>query len=335
MPNMFIAPADSARDRAALERSLINAIERQTVIRHFSDASYPELIEIERRGKGFYAWGLPNNPDHVESWFHMGTGDCLLIGYKGSYRHYAKVLGRYDNARAAEAIWGAADDAEPSRELLFFVSEPIPLSLAFDELQDYLPNDFTAFTQVPGHTIDQIEADFGSVERFVRRRLLNTGAGGPVLDMSGIVQLSERDQSKLKLFDTDSSKDARSRIVDGIVRRRGFPDFRRRLLAAYEFKCAMTGCDAAEALEAAYIIPHKGKYTQHASNGLLLRADVHTLFDLGKIAVDTRSMTVIVADELLDTSYRILSGRPLRYPQQQEQRPATESLDLHRRLAGL
>ena len=82
-------------------------------------------------------------------------------------------------------------------------------------------------------------------------------------------------------------------------------------------------------------MPFRGKYTHHPSNGLLLRADLHSLFDLGKLAVDTRTMAVILAEELLDTSYKILAGRPLRYPKDEEQRPSTEGLDLHRRLAGL
>jgi hypothetical protein len=46
-------------------------------------------------------------------------------------------------------------------------------------------------------------------------------------------------------------------------------------------------------------------------------------------------MTVILADDLVETSYKILSGRPLRYPKEEENRPSTEALDLHRRLSGL
>jgi hypothetical protein len=334
MANIFVAPADSPHDRADLERSVVNAVERQRVIRNFSDATYPELIDIERRGRGFYAWGLPQSPENVERWFAMGVGDIVLIGYKNAYRHYAKVLGRYDNVRAAQAVW-EHDEERAVRELMFFLSEPIPLSLPYGELRDYLDEEPTGFTQVHDDIVDRIEADFGTVDRFVRRRLLNVGAGGPILDMSGIIQLSERDQAQLSAFDTTSSKDARTRVVDGIIRRRGHPAFRKRLLAAYDFRCALTGCDAPEVLEAAYIVPYRGRFTQHPSNGILLRADVHTLFDLGKIAVDTRTMTVVVADDLMETSYRLLAGRPIRYPEEAEQRPSKDSLDLHRRLAGL
>jgi hypothetical protein len=335
MPKLFVAPIENPRAHSDLERSLLNAVERQTVIRSFSDATYPELIEIERRGRGFYAWGLPPGPENIEKWFHMGVGDVILVGYKNNYHHYAKVLGRYENSRAADAIWGQPENGEGSREFLFFLSEPIPLSLPYAELTDYLPARYADFEQLPAATVDRIEADFGSLDRFIRRRLLNTGAGGPILDMSGIIQMSERDQERLKNFDQSSSKEARSSVVDSIIQRRGHPDFRKRLLSAYDFKCAITGSDAVDALEAAYIIPFRGRFTHHPTNGLLLRADIHTLFDLGKIAVDTRTLTVIVSEDLMATNYRILAGRPITYPTQEEHRPSTESLDLHRRLAGL
>lgn len=334
MPKLFVAPAEDARSRKDLERSVIHAIDRQKVIANFSDATYPELIEIERRGRGFYAWGLPNQEEFVEAWFQMAPGDCVLLVYQDTFHHFAKVIGRYNNERAARAIWDTDPD-EPARELLFFLSEPIPLSLPCNQLTDYLPDQYRDFQRVDDKILDRIEADFATVDRFVRRRLLNTGAGGPILDMSGIIQLTERDQEKLRAFKTASSKEARNQVVDAIIRRRGHPEFRKRLLAAYDFKCAVTSCDAPDALEAAYIVPYRGRLTNDPTNGLLLRADIHTLFDLGKIAVDTRNLTVIIADDMLDTNYRILAGRPLRYPKEEAHRPSTDSLDLHRRLAGL
>jgi putative restriction endonuclease len=153
--------------------------------------------------------------------------------------------------------------------------------------------------------------------------------------MSGMIRLSERDMAKLQLLEPQNSKDGRQAVVDTIIKRRGHPGFRQALLDAYEYRCAITNFTAVDALEAAYIVPFRGKSTHHASNGLLLRADVHTLFDLGKIAIDTKTMSVVICDDLLETSYRILAGRPLRYPRDESQRPSPEALDLHRRLAGL
>ena len=261
------------------------------------------------------------------------TSSCLAI--RGQYRHYGKVLGRYQNIRAAHAIWGENAGAEDVREHLFFLTEPISLGLSHEHLNDYLDAERDGFHGLSDEEMAQIDADFDSIEQFLRRRLLNTEVGGPVLDMSGIVRLSEREQARLRTFDAESSKDGRAKTVDTIIKRRGEPTFRHKLLAAYDYHCAFTGCNAPDALEAAYIVPYRGEYTHDVSNGLLLRADLHALFDLGKIAVDTRTMTIIMTDELLNSSYRILVNRPLHCPQEQTMRPSTEGLDLHRRLSGL
>ena len=56
----------------------------------------------------------------------------------------------------------------------------------------------------------------------------------------------------------------------------------------YEGKCAVTGCDVPDVLQAAHIFPYMGPETNHPSNGLL-RADIHTLFDLGLIELSQRA----------------------------------------------
>lgn len=335
MPRIFVAGADSPRARNDAEKSVSHPIDRHIVIGNFSDSTYPELIEIERHGHGFFAWGLPPRESHIENWFLMAKGDFVLIGYKGAYRHYARVLGRYHNERAARAFWGSDVADEDLRQYLFFLSEPIPLGQPYDALADYLPDHFSEFDRISDDTVHRVESEFGSVERFVRRRLLNSTAGGPMLDISGMIQLSERELARLQTFDPDSGKAGRNQVIESIIRRRGHPMFRQQLLAAYDYRCAITNCNAIDALEATYIIPYRGKSTHHPSNGLLLRADLHTLFDLGKMAIETRGMTLTLADDLMESSYKILAGRPLRFPRNAEQRPSTEALDLHRRLAGL
>lgn len=55
---------------------------------------------------------------------------------------------------------------------------------------------------------------------------------------------------------------------------------------AYERRCAVTGCTVEAVLEAAHISPYRGDHTNDVTNGLLLRADIHTMFDCGLIKVD-------------------------------------------------
>jgi hypothetical protein len=130
-------------------------------------------------------------------------------------------------------------------------------------------------------------------------------------------------------FNPKDNRDARERIAASIAYRRGQPKFRTGLLSVYEGRCAITGCDVKETLEAAHIIPYKGDHTNTLANGLLLRADIHTLFDLGLIAIDTTTMTVILAATLANTEYGTLNGAELKAKPQALQR-IKAALDEHR-----
>lgn len=111
-----------------------------------------------------------------------------------------------------------------------------------------------------------------------------------------------------------------------ILERRGQADFRAKLVEAYGCRCAITECDAESALEAAHIIPYAETRSHDTGNGLLLRADAHTLFDLNLLLVDPDNMSVLLADELRDTTYGEFHGRRLRLPTRNEDRPRKELL---------
>ena len=106
-------------------------------------------------------------------------------------------------------------------------------------------------------------------------------------------------------------------------------------MKAYNGRCAMSDCDCTEALEAAHIHPYRGRETNHVANGLLLRADLHTLFDLGRIGVNPKDYTIIVSDALRKTVYGRLHGKPLKLPKYSTLRPDLKVLKRHRSDAGL
>lgn len=131
-------------------------------------------------------------------------------------------------------------------------------------------------------------------------------------------------------FDPSAVRDDRLKVVAQVHRRQGGPRFRRALLQAYRGRCAMTEYDAEPALEAAHIIPYRGPQTNHPANGLLLRADMHDLFDLGLVAVETDTMRVRLANELAGTKYEPYEGKKLIMPDDDLIRPSIEALDMHR-----
>src|SRR4051812_2738126 len=117
--------------------------------------------------------------------------------------------------------------------------------------------------------------------------------------------------------------------------RRGQRAFRNALLDAYGNRCAVTGCDVRDLLEAAHIVPYQGPDTNHAQNGLLLRSDLHTLFDCGLIAVDVATMTVVISPKLGASSYRVLAGRKLRPALNAASAPSRDALLVHRRASEI
>lgn len=94
--------------------------------------------------------------------------------------------------------------------------------------------------------------------------------------------------------------------------RLGQAAFRRQLLAKNGAVCAFTGKTPAAALEAAHLYSYAKAGEHHEDGGFLLRRDLHTLFDLGHIAVHPDTLTINITTSLADYPvYRELSGRLL------------------------
>jgi hypothetical protein len=132
------------------------------------------------------------------------------------------------------------------------------------------------------------------------------------------------------IIDAVSDEDARTKVLASIYRRRGQQAFRLALLDAYSRRCAITGCTAVDVLEAAHIKPYRGDHTNVLTNGLLLRADVHTLFDLNLIALED-SGKVVVSSKLDTTEYSKLAGTTAHLPMAARVRPLPSLLKSHRR----
>src|SRR5690606_23410684 len=95
---------------------------------------------------------------------------------------------------------------------------------------------------------------------------------------------------------------------------------------AYEGRCAVTGTNAEAVLEAAHIRPYRGPQSNVLSNGLLLRADIHILFDLALLAIDPASRKVATSKTLAGSTYADLQGRSLSTPATAAARPSNDAL---------
>lgn len=83
------------------------------------------------------------------------------------------------------------------------------------------------------------------------------------------------------------------RIVERQIReRRGQLAFRNALRQRYGDRCQVSGSELLAVLEAAHIIPHRGEADNNAENGLLLRSDIHTLFDLDLLGIEPTTLRI-------------------------------------------
>ena len=129
-----------------------------------------------------------------------------------------------------------------------------------------------------------------------------------------------------ELFAPKDVLDGRRRVFAEVLQRLGQQAFRRKLLAAYKEQCAITRTDTKWVLEAAHITPYRGVKTNAVSNGLLLRADVHTLFDLNLISIEPEHLRVRVSSTLSGSLYEKLDGRAPMIPVKAAERPSEAAL---------
>ncbi|MBH8573936.1 HNH endonuclease [Nostocaceae cyanobacterium CENA369] len=107
------------------------------------------------------------------------------------------------------------------------------------------------------------------------------------------------------------TEDRRETVFRQIKERRGQSKFRDLLRQRYGAQCMITGLKLLDVLEAAHISPYRGTDDNHPDNGLLLRADLHTLFDLNLLGINPESLEVKFHPKVLKAGYQKLDGRKL------------------------
>lgn len=94
----------------------------------------------------------------------------------------------------------------------------------------------------------------------------------------------------------------------------GQPAFRTELIRRFGPVCAFSGAAPLDALEAAHLYRFADSGEHDAEGGLLVRRDLHRLFDLGHLTVDTDDRIHLSAMLRESPQYVWLDGRPLQVP---------------------
>jgi hypothetical protein len=113
---------------------------------------------------------------------------------------------------------------------------------------------------------------------------------------------------KLDLYRLPVGGNAKRRLAP-VKERPGQKEFRLRLFDAYGGVCLLTGCTVEEAIDGAHIDPYKGKKFDHPQNGLLLRKDLHCLFDSNLLGIEPTTGVAYFGTAQAQVAYAELHGK--------------------------
>jgi hypothetical protein len=87
--------------------------------------------------------------------------------------------------------------------------------------------------------------------------------------------------------------------------------FRNSLVSRYNGRCAITECNVEAVLQAAHVIPFSESIAlrNESANGLLLRADIHSLLDRALLAINPENNRVVLSESLQGTVYWSLNRK--------------------------
>jgi putative restriction endonuclease len=115
--------------------------------------------------------------------------------------------------------------------------------------------------------------------------------------------------------------------------RLGQDSFKAVVLDAYHRRCAVTGTHIPPVLQAAHIRPVSSGGEHRLDNGLLLRSDIHTLFDRGYLGIDPKFRLNVSprlrADFSNGDDLYAKAGQVIELPEHRADRPGREFLEWH------
>ena len=159
----------------------------------------------------------------------------------------------------------------------------------------------------------------------IQSRLETHGFGIDDIESSIEDEMNILMQSGLEGFEASRM---RERAWQQVTQRRGQSRFRTMLLDAYDNRCAVTRINEPMVLEAAHIEPYSGAASNVAQNGLLLKSDIHKLFDRGVLVIQP-DFTTMIAPSLQNGSFAIHDGQRIRVPEREAFKPSPRLLEKH------
>ena len=215
----------------------------------------------------------------------------------------------------AEIVRNLQSDAlsvrsKTSVERRFMNISAVAIALEHDYIQGYRP-----LSNVGRNQWDRIQA-----------RLESQGLDSDDLEPAIIAEIDILNEQGIAGFEASR---VRERAWQQVTQRRGQSRFRDLLLEVYDSRCAVTRANEPVVLQAAHIEPYSGAASNVATNGLLLKSDIHLLFDRGLLAIEPDSLTTVIAPSLRDGQFGLHEGQRILVPENPSYRPDPRLLHNH------
>ena len=179
-------------------------------------------------------------------------------------------------------------------------------------------------------------------------RWLEEDEGRLILELGHAGQLGMTSDYSIQPADGETLVAERTRkVIDAVVRD---ARFRRQVMSAYQFKCAVTGLTvgslpegrATRLLDAAHIRPVGDQGPDSVTNGLSMTPTVHRLFDEGLVTVRWQQADLqllrspALEPEMIEspeqgTTIRLETGMPLILPDDRANWPSPDQVRYHQR----
>lgn len=278
-------------------------------------AWFDELSRLRLNRVAFWQ-PTPAQPGQIglgERWYFKELGAPQILGY-GEFAGWERLsitdlFERYDAACGYRTV----------DELLSALRIVNPSAGAQTEIGNIILENFTPF----GEPISL--QTLGLQDLSVRFAYLSDA--DPIASYIG----GQRPNAPVTEFSLRNEDQARRAAASRKVRI-GQDDFRERLILRYGPICAFTGLQLVQTLQAAHIQPYVDEKSNHIRNGLLLRADMHRLFDLGLMTL-TIDLRIRVSNRIinLDADVRDLHGTQAKLDATGGILPSTAAIEFHAR----
>ncbi|OLP15596.1 hypothetical protein BST81_25300 [Leptolyngbya sp. 'hensonii'] len=117
--------------------------------------------------------------------------------------------------------------------------------------------------------------------------------------------------------------------IQSVLQRRVQFALQQTLLKAYNYRCAITGCNIRPLLEVTFISESADADFDDPLNGLILRVDIRNLFYLHLIAIEPENFRVLLDPSLKNSEYGPLENRSIFLPADKRNRPSRIFLAEH------